>query len=262
MVRLALLATLGAVILGLALAPMVVAQEGPDERRTFPLWAELAGDAELPLPFGLGLYAYHQSQDYELASLSLVPPIVDESDLTDVTVDNTIDEVNLKLDLWLLPFLNLAVIVGSVQGETLVTVGEPFAPLVVEYDGLVYGGGFTVAGGHGPYFASLSTMYTRIDPDRDQSSIVAWVITPKLGLTNRRGAVWVGAMYQEATEEHQGVITVAPYGEFAYAVELREEEPWNYLAGLEARLGRSWTLQLEGGVGKRTHALGALTYRF
>jgi hypothetical protein len=47
-----------------------------------------------------------------------------------------------------------------------------------------------------------------------------------------------------------------------YDVEMEEEEPWNYTAGLRAELGKHWELELEGGFGERKHALVSVGYRF
>jgi hypothetical protein len=68
-------------------------------------------------------------------------------------------------------------------------------------------------------------------------------------------------MYQRADEEHQGRLSVPPFGELSYKVVLQEKTPWNYLVGGQFELATHFVLEAEGGFGKRKHALIALTYR-
>ena len=102
----------------------------------FPLGKSMAGDRQLPLPWGIGLTLHQQDQDYSLSRLDIDIP-VDLSLVQDVEVENTVGEANLKLDLWLLPFLNVFGLVGRIEGETTVNLAPFFSDLAVEYDGVV-----------------------------------------------------------------------------------------------------------------------------
>jgi len=228
----------------------------------FPLGRSWAGDRELPRPLGIGLNLYHQTQDYELRRLRLNLPTMDMAQVSAIEIENATDEVNLKPDLWLLPFLNIFAIIGNVDGETTVNPGPPLSELEVDYDGLVYGGGVTLAGGVGRFFGSATYIVTETDLDTATSSVDAWILTPRVGIRANTAEFWLGAMYQEAEERHQGRITVPIFGEVAYDVELEEKEPWNYLAGAGTNIGDHWRLELEAGFGNRKQALFLLGYRF
>jgi len=232
----------------------------------FPLGKSMAGDRQLPLPWGIGLTLHQQDQDYSLARLDIDIPI-DLGLVEDVEVENTVGEANLKLDLWLLPFLNVFGLVGRIEGETTVNLAPFFSDLAVEYDGVVYGAGVTCAAGVGRYFGSLTATYTDTSLDTSDSSVEAWILSPKVGMrAHARGGhpivFWVGAMYQQADEEHQGQVTVPVFGDVRYDVLLEEEEPWNYLVGLSTSVGEHVSIELEGGMGDRTQLTGSLGWRF
>ncbi len=243
---------------------LVVTTVAPAEKPSsfLPLGKSWVGDRELPRPFGIGLNLYHQTQDYELKGLTLNLPTVDMTQVSRIDIANATDEVNVQFDAWLLPFLNVFGIVGNVDGKTTVNPGPPLSELEVDYDGLVYGGGATLAGGVGRFFFSMSAITTETDLDTTTSSVDAWIFTPRVGV--RAGAVelWGGAMYQEAEERHRGHISVPIFGDVAYDVELQEKEPWNYLIGAGTNIGEHWRLELEAGFGNRKQALFLLAYRF
>jgi hypothetical protein len=47
-----------------------------------------------------------------------------------------------------------------------------------------------------------------------------------------------------------------------YNLELKEQEPWNWLVGAEYRINEQWFVSVEGGFGQRKQFEGGLTYRF
>ena len=228
----------------------------------FPLGRSWAGDRELPRPFGIGLDLYHQTQDYELRNLRLDLPMIDLSQVSRIEIENATSEESFKADVWLLPFLNVFGIIGNVDGKTTVNPGPPLAELRVNYDGLVYGGGATLAVGGERFFGSISGLLTETDLDFAASSVSAWILTPRFGVRAKSVEFWVGAMYQEAEEHHRGRITVPFFGDVAYDVELEQKEPWNYLVGAGTDIADHWRLELEAGFGNRKHALLVLGYRF
>ncbi len=228
----------------------------------FPLGRSWAGDRALPRPLGIGLTFYHQEQDYHLSRLAVSVPNIGMAETSGIEVQNRTDEVNLKLDLWLLPFLNVYGIIGNVDGETTVNPDPPLSELEVDYDGLVYGGGLTLAVGGERFFGSLTAVFTGTELDTSTSSVEVWVLTPRVGVRVKKMAFWVGGMYEQAEERHRGRLSLPFFGEVNYDVELEEKEPWNYLAGLRAGLTEHWKLELEGGFGDRQHAMVSVEYRF
>ncbi|MCX7591196.1 MAG: hypothetical protein N2255_06160 [Kiritimatiellae bacterium] len=249
---------------------------GEEQNRLLPFGKERAGDQKLPLPFGIGLTVHRQNQGYAIRKLNLQfetgIPGMDLSQVSGVEVDNELLEVDGQFDIWILPFLNLFALVGNIEGET--SVGGPVVEsflgnsLLVEYEGIVYGCGATLAGAWKRLFASLTYTYTDTNLDQETSSVRAWVLTPKIGLANERGAIWVGAMYQAAEEQQRGrrlinlLFPVPAPVRIEYDVELEQKQAWNYLGGICTTLGEHWQIQLEGGFGERKQATLSTTYRF
>lgn len=232
----------------------------------FPLVSEAAEPA-LPRPFGVGITLYGQSQDYDLERLRFnLPGVV--VDTNAISIDNQLAEQNLKLDYWVLPFLNVFAIAGRLDGQTDVDFSDvvlpvPLSKVSIHYDGEVYGGGITLAIGGERWFGSLTGIYTDTNVTGDfDSQVTALVVTPKVGLHGDRGAFWVGAMYQQAEEEHAGTITLPLVGPVGFDVKLAEEDSVNLLFGMAAGLTEHLHLELEGGTMGRLSGSVGLTWRF
>jgi hypothetical protein len=233
-----------------------------------PWGREWAGDARLPLPYGAGLTFYAQNQGYELDRLSLsLPGLAVGAD--EVGIDNRIRELNVQLDAWLLPFLNVFGIAGKIDGLTRVDLSRveaspiPLGLLDIDYDGDVYGVGTTVVAGNQRYFASLTGIWTTERLSGDFSSDAeALVVSPRFGIHDERTSAWVGATFQDAKEAHQGRITLPVIGSVGFDVHLKERDPWNVQVGMATALSEHWHLHAEGGFAKRLSAELGATYRF
>jgi hypothetical protein len=223
---------------------------------------------DIPAKFGIGLTLYNQTQPYEISSLQVTLPGLDPTQLQNLEVDNDTNSYHLRLDYWILPFLNVFGLVGEIDGKTTVNLqaielGLPINlnNIVVDYDGTVYGAGLVLAAGGEKWFAAIAYDYTDTDLDVSNSSVEASIITPKLGLRTKSGAIWVGAMHQDAEERHIGTFDVPGLGPVPYDVILNEKEPWNWLIGATTGIGENWVLILQGGFGDRNAALVTLEYR-
>ena len=94
------------------------------------------------------------------------------------------------------------------------------------------------------------------------SSVSAWVLTPQAGMRFKRGAAWVGAMYQNAQEELDGIYNIEGVGDVTYDVKLKEQAPWNFLVGGSYGFSKHWLVTAQAGLGDRMSALGMVEYRF
>lgn len=236
--------------------------EGP------PFAASLAAGKKLPLPYGIGITVYDQSQDYALDSLVLGIPGFEFLPLDRLAIDNEITDYNVQMDVWLFPFLNVFGLIGALDASTEVDFSQvplpfPLGKVTIDYGGTVYGGGLTLVAGGNVWFTSLTGVATASDLTGDfDSSANSLVVMPRVGLYNGRGSVWVGAMYLDTREDHKGTIELPFLGPVPFAVELKQKDQWNALAGLQANLGERWTLNLEGGFGARKSVSGTVGWRF
>ena len=185
-----------------------------------------------------------------------------------------------KLDAWLLPFLNVYGVAGYVDGETTASgfsgggLPPELASLLpnsfsIAYSGPVYGAGITLAAGYNQYFASVDANYTESDLDIGDSTIEAFVISPRIGVTGSlgglNGSLYVGAMYQDVDEQQNGTVNFPVMGQavpVGYDVISEAEEQWNYLVGANLKAGESWNYGIEVGFSDRTHVMATLNYRF
>lgn len=225
---------------------------------------------ELPNPLGVGVTFYNQNQPYQTESMSLqLPPGLDTSGLKNLEVDNETTTLHARVDYWLLPFLNIFGIVGSIDSSTKVALsnvdlGVPMQldDLNIDMDGTVYGGGLVAAYGGRKWFGTLAYQLTETNLKEANSSVSAWVLTPKAGMRFKRGAAWVGAMYQNAQEEHGGVYDIPQVGDVTYEVKLHEQHPWNFVLGGNYGFSEHWLVTAQAGFGDRMSALGMFEYRF
>ena len=72
----------------------------------------------LPMPWGLGLTAYGQRQPYDIVELRVPLAGLDIGAAEDLDIENNTESFHLKFDYWALPFLNLFVLGGHIDGTT------------------------------------------------------------------------------------------------------------------------------------------------
>ena len=180
--------------LGLALAVLVLpallsgspARAGgasPDStrHRILPLMGDLATKRgiELPLPLGAGIVYYHLARgiavhDVRVGRNGAQPQSV--SDFAQLSAHAKVDNLNAKLDAWILPFLNVYAIVGYIWNESETHVDVTLPPLLpggqprrksmtvpTSLEGTVGGLGATLAGGYGPYFLTVDVNGAQAD---------------------------------------------------------------------------------------------------
>ncbi len=252
---------------------------------------KMAGDRKLPRTFGIGIDYFNMRQPYALDGLTLIdtgPVDVDLGaillpDPSILPIDNEIRHTDLKLDVWVFPFLNIFGIYGQIDGETKIDLGVlglPLPPqtnsLTIDYDGNVYGGGFVLAGGGDRWFASLTGTFTNTDLGGDfDSSVKATIYQPRVGIRfGDHTEFWVGGYLLDAEEQHSGSVDIdlglvgsqlpPPIDgqDVAFDVDLSQGEDFNWSVGTHMTWGEAWEATVEVGAGDRQIALANITYRF
>ena len=257
---------------------------------SLPLGKSLAAGHELPLPLGISANVFFMEQDMEAQSIAIdIPPLPLPTGplqlppglpAESAKLESRATSTTAKIDAWVLPFLNVYGVAGYVDGETTASgfsVGglpPELASLLpnsfaISYSGPVYGVGVTLAAGHNQFFASLDANYTESDLDIGDSTIEAFVISPRIGITGDlgglSGALYVGAMYQDVDEQQNGTVKFPIMGmavPVGYDVISAAKEEWNYLVGANLKASESWNYGIEVGFSKRTHVMATLHYRF
>jgi len=236
----------------------------------------------LPLPFGVSVFYMHQESDYDVTSLHATAggyPVPGLGAGAITGIHNEVDEINAKLDWWAQPWLNFHAIFGWVSGEADATLAPQLGQMLggtngftVNYNGIVYGGGMTLAAGYKSFFASVTGNYTWADVDlqgggglalNDANNIGTLVITPKVGWRFDKGAVWVGAFYQATEHTQFGRFNLGPpLGTVNFNATVKDAAPWDFIMGGEYKITDHWILTGEVGLGSREQVLVGTSYRF
>ena len=235
---------------------------------------DMVGDREFFDPWGVGLDIYTMDQDYALRSLEFQLPGIDSIDPSVVDVQNDLSHVDIKLDAWVTPFLNVFALVGQMEADTFVDLSGIALPpqlpfslgvLEVNYNGTVYGGGFNLFYGTDRWFAALNNTWTEADLSGDfKSEVSSFTSQPRVGLIRGNWTWYAGAMYLDTEETHQGEIDLGIPGapQIPFRVELDTLNKWNYAVGVGYVFGPEAHLSFEVGFGDREHTLFNFTYRF
>jgi len=215
------------------------AQSAPDAgnapykyNNVFPLWGKklAARGLTFPLPFGVNLnYAYVQ-QGIDITGVNIA---VNDGKYTDISkivkfdhVTSTVKVVTGRMDLWVLPFLNVYGI-GSyaLESDTDVLLSQPF-PLRAGASQTGYGGGFGVTGAFSfwGFFGVIDANWAWTKMQKLDAPVRTTLLTPRIGKRFRLGqsvwlSSWVGAMHQKIQADTQGSISLkdaigAPEGSF------------------------------------------------
>ncbi len=230
--------------------------------------SDLAGDRDVQLTWGVGGNFFTMYQDYEISRLDFDFPgiVIDDPGL--LNVDNDVWHLDVKLDAWLLPFLNVFVVAGYIDGDTTVDISAlelplPVSEFLIDYDGESYGGGATLAFGGDRWFGSVTAVYTETSFGSEfDSSVEAVAVQPRIGLVRGPWQYWVGGMYLDAEEKHSGTIDLPFLGPVPFDVELREKDQWNFAVGARHEFSKKFDATLEVGFGDRDSTLLYVGYRF
>ena len=237
-----------------------------------PFMKDLAGDRDLPRPWGVGFDFYTMDQDYDIKSLTFELPGVSLGDPSKIDVTNEVEHYDFKADAWVLPFLNVFGLVGRVSIDTTVDFSQadimppiPLGVLPVSFDGTVWGAGFILAYGTERWFTSVTTAFTKTDTSGDlNSKVKSTSVQPRVGLLRNGWRFWVGGMYLDTDEKHSGIFDLGLPGLDAvpFEVELQSKDSWNYAVGAGYAFNDRVNLSFEAGFGNRTHSLFNFNVRF
>ena len=264
--------------------------------RKIPIWGEKVREMgyDLPLPFGAGANFVWMDQGIDIRELKigLGSASTEPSGITFSDARSRNTAATMRLDAWLLPFLNIYGLFGYLDGRTELDVSvpgltvdvpivgpvpifDPFTiPVNVDYDGVTYGGGFTLAGGYQRLFGSLDMNYTRSDINLTDGEVTTLTVSPRLGILiessaiQGSGAIWLGAMYMDYKETITDSINLRqidpalPAMTLDYEVKIKNDKPWNFIFGGQWEITQRWQLMAEGGVGERKQLILSAFFRF
>ena len=186
----------------------------------FPIWGRKAIEQgfELPRPFGINLIGVYVDQGIDINNLGLSTgsdPTVPISAITFGNSQSQIGTLNLRGDLWVLPFINVYAMAGLAQANTTVEVATPVAfTSSVDQSGRYFGLGLTGAFGIKRNFAVVDVNWAWSDLEKLDDPVRSRVLSMRLGRAIKLGgpkrlSVWAGTMNVKFKTETQGSILLS-----------------------------------------------------
>ncbi|MDE9525768.1 hypothetical protein [Xenorhabdus bovienii] len=279
------------------------------ESRILPIWGDeaRAKGYDLPEPFGASYGYMNLRQDIIVDSIkfqfsnALFKPFEEKTVIKTGNTREKSESQMLKLDTWVLPFLNVYGVYGKTKGTSKTILDGIYlgtdnilendsVPFILDFKGNTYGAGFTLAGGYNQFFAVLDTNYTRTNLDILDGDLSALVISPRIGYEfvfnplfsgqgNTKIQVWVGAMYQDITQNFKGdvrnlnnlpseisnwleLIDMMGGSDVKFDVEQHLAHKWNNTVGARFELTRNFNILSEVGFGNRNSLFVSGEFRF
>jgi hypothetical protein len=254
----------------LAKASVLRGQAPPEEPKpsALPFLAEEARKRgyELPLPFGVGLVYYNLHRAIEITDVRVGrngAPLSSVSRFAQFASSSNVNNLNLKFDVWLLPFLNLYAIAGGVWNKSDTNIDVTLPPILpggnprrfqlsvpTELNGTVGGLGITLAGGYKSLFAAADVSAARADLGFDDK-FKAIIASLRLGWNGKAGArplrIWVNGTYWDTATVARGTVADPDGGTLAFEVDQGPLHPYTYGLGASCGLTRRWELALDTG---------------
>ena len=206
---------------------------------------------ELPRPYGVGLVYYHLDRAIDITDVRVGRNGADPSSVSDfaqLDSDSRVDNLNVKFDVWILPFLNLYAIAGYIWNESTTNIDVTLPPIVpggspreftmsvpTEMTGTVGGLGMTLAGGYGPLFFSADFNVAKADLGFDDR-FRAVVTSVRAGWNGTVGSrplqVWANATDWNTYAEATGTVDDPDGGTLSFEVDQGPAHPYTFGAGM------------------------------
>jgi len=233
-----------------------------------PLWAKAAHERghELPLPLGVSFVYNYLERDINVDDVRLSvngQPLQSVSRFLNLGSSSKVDGYLMKVDAWVLPFLNVYVLGGYLQNDSTskgrVTLppllpGQP--PRVFDFtartslDGYAAGGGGTLAVGYKQIFLMVDANYSEADMEFDER-FTAITASSRVGWHGKIGSVpvrvWAGGAYWETENTAKSTVSVPNVGTIKFEADQGPRNPWNGVVGTSVVLHRRWDVFFEYG---------------
>jgi hypothetical protein len=268
--RVVIVAILGAS--SYARAGMYTAQAGVDpepvsgERWSsfLPLMADEAKERgyELPLPFGVSavlvtlLNRQVKVNDVRVG-LNGAPPSSVSRFLDLGSTSDIVFNANLKADAWLLPFMNLYLLLGYVYNKTT-THADITLPGNINFtreikttlDGFVGGGGMTLAGGYNDFFMVFDANWSQTDIGFDDR-FRAIIATVRAGWNGKVASyplqLWLGEGYWNTENTAKSTVNVPGVGRIEFEADQGPRYLWMTDVGANLEIAKNFQTVLDFG---------------
>jgi len=257
---------------------------------------------DLPLPYGIGLTFARVEQDQVLDNLEVGINGNAKEPFRFVSFENAkseSDSLQVKLDAWLFPFMNVYATLGKIDGQAPLDVlldgndmldhlgincSGPFPnplcaalqdqiitlPIEVDFSGISYGVGTVLAGGYNNWFIAVPINFTYADMEDTDTEGIAITVTPRIGRNfnlNKWGnlSLYGGGNYLDTELTVTGQVST-PDGSLVidYTMEQKNKDNWNLVTGANWDINKRWSVAAEynGYIGSREAIIISVGTRF
>lgn len=228
-------------------------------------WYE-QNNVALPRQFGIGYNYIYMNRDIEVTDVRVaflgIPP-QSVSDAAEFAVENETTLSMARIDAWVLPFLDLYIMLGETRTDTALNVtfeqeppggGTPEEVTIVQnskVNGPLYGVGGTLVYGGKHWFCMGDANYSRSDLAAFDGEMEAWYISSRLGwhstTEKMQYRLWAGLAYLDSARTLT-ITTERPLlGTITVEVDQRPVNPWNAAIGGSVSINRRWDVLTEFG---------------
>jgi hypothetical protein len=258
------------------LAARLVCAAEPAPSRLFPLLGDKVPEemkGQLPCPFGVSLNFVQAIEDLKVSNWDLrvndeyiSPNLVKATELKQKT-----NVESVRFDTWVLPFLNIYGVFGNVEGKVseveLGLLNKPVpTSFKIPFDGIVYGGGTTIAAGYDIYFVTCDVNYTYSEINIWESAVETLMTTPRAGIRvpikKVNVSLYGGANNEKIMNRLNGSYTTVEGTRLDIALDASASSPWVALAGTQIEFGKHWGLIIESSFGNRQTGICSMAYRW
>jgi hypothetical protein len=229
-----------------------------------PLWASSAYERghELPLPLGVSFVYNYMARDIKVNDVRIgvngAPP-QSVSGVLNLGSNSKVDAYLVKVDAWVLPFVNVYAMSGYLHNESTSRGVVDFVPglppafhfeVPTSLDGVVVGGGGTLAMGYKQVFLMVDANYSVADIGfADQFTAIT--ASTRIGWNGKIKRVpfrvWVGAAYWDTFNTARSTIDEPGIGTISFEADQGPQNPWNATVGTAVTLHRKFDAFMEYG---------------
>ena len=261
-----------------------------------PIWGKAEAEKygfDLPPPIGVSGMYFAEKEGFRMPKLKLGAQggkLFDAGGLVRVSDIRMAESAKLlRLDAWVLPFLDMYALVGDVSGSAHIAIQPALFPpkhsprydLRLDYEGPTVGFGSTLAAGFKPFkdrptivfgLADLNVTETFLDFRHVVTSLEPVTVT----VLNARGGVrdrilrttalgdvymslWGGMMWEGVQEVMSGSV---PMFDLDFQGRVKSINPWNPIIGTSLEIGKHINVMIDVGVGERQSLMLSATFRF
>jgi hypothetical protein len=188
----------------------------------FPIWGRKAIERgfDLPTPLGFNVGWFGATQDIIISDLAIGfnAPVEPAAFIKFEKAESKLTNTNVRADLWVLPFLNVYLMLGTGTGETKVHIAEPVQfTTTANFEGSNVGVGLTGVYGFSRYFVVADFNHQWAFSSLLEAAVPVNVFSARLGRAFRVGerkkrmkaTAWVGTMFQNMQNGTVGSIKLS-----------------------------------------------------